>query len=50
MQKSMRFFMMMLPAFLARVKPHSTMAKPHCMKNTRMAPIKNQMLKDTLSI
>ena len=35
--------MMMLPAFLARVKPVSTMAKPACMKNTSAAPIKNQM-------
>ena len=44
MQKSIRFFMMMFPAFLARVKPVSTIAKPHCMKNTRAAPIKNQTL------
>ncbi len=41
MQKSIRFFMMMLPAFLALVKPVSTMAKPACMKKTRAAPIKN---------
>ena len=41
MQKSIRFFMMMFPAFLARVKPVSTMAKPHCMKNTRIAPTRN---------
>jgi hypothetical protein len=33
---------MILPAFFARVKPVSTMAKPHCMKNTKTAPIKNQ--------
>ena len=31
----MMFFMMMLPAFLARVKPASTMAKPACIKNTK---------------
>jgi hypothetical protein len=37
MEKSMRFFIMMLMAFLARVKPVSTMAKPACMKNTRAA-------------
>ena len=37
MQKSIRFFMMMLPAFFARVKPVSTMAKPACMKNTSAA-------------
>ena len=42
MQKSIRFFMMMLPAFLARVKPVSTMAKPACIQNTSAAPIKNQ--------
>ena len=41
MQKSIRFFIIMLPAFLARVKPVSTMAKPHCIKNTKIAPIKN---------
>ena len=34
--------MMMLPAFFARVKPVSTIAKPACMNQTRMAPIKNQ--------
>ena len=37
MEKSIRFFMRMLTAFLARVKPHSTRAKPACMKNTRKA-------------
>ena len=40
-QKSMRFFIIMFPAFFARVKPVSTIAKPHCIKNTRAAPIKN---------
>ena len=39
-QKSIRFFMMMLPAFFARVKPVSTIAKPACMNQTRMAPIR----------
>jgi hypothetical protein len=43
-QKSMRFFMMMLPAFLARVKPASTMAKPACMKKTRAAPTSTQIV------
>ena len=42
MQKSIRFFIRMLPAFLARVKPVSTMAKPACIQKTRAAPIKNQ--------
>ena len=28
---------MMLPAFFARVKPVSTIAKPACMKNTSAA-------------
>ena len=37
-QKSIRFFMMILPAFFARVKPVSTIAKPACMKNTSAAP------------
>ena len=41
-QKSIKFFMMMLPAFLALVKPVSTMANPACMKKTRAAPIKYQ--------
>ena len=37
-QKSIRFFMIMLPAFFARVKPVSTIAKPACIKNTSAAP------------
>ena len=44
MQKSIRFFMIMFPAFFALVNPVSTMANPHCMKNTSAAPIKNQTL------
>lgn len=32
---------MILPAFFARVKPASTIAKPHCMKNTIAVPTKN---------
>ncbi len=36
-EKSIRFFMSMLTAFLALVKPVSTMAKPACMKNTKKA-------------
>ena len=31
-QKSIKFFMMILPAFLARVKPVSTIAKPFMFK------------------
>ena len=42
-EKSIRFFMMMFPAFFARVNPVSTIAKPHCMKNTSAAPIRNQI-------
>ena len=42
MQKSIRFFIMMLPVFFARVKPASTIAKPACIQNTSAAPIKNQ--------
>ena len=42
MQKSIRFFIRILPAFLARVKPVSTMAKPACIQNTSAAPIRNQ--------
>lgn len=35
--KSMKFFMMMLPALFARVNPASTRAKPGCMNITRIA-------------
>jgi hypothetical protein len=40
--KSSRFFIRMLPAFLARAKPISTRAKPACMNMTRMAAIRVQ--------
>ena len=40
-QKSIRFFIMIFAAFLARVKPVSTIAKPHCIKKTSAAPIRN---------
>src|SRR5574344_2229589 len=36
--KSIMFFMTMLPAFLTRVMPVSTIAKPACMKYTSAAP------------
>ena len=36
--------MTMLPAFLARVKPVSTMAKPACMKKTSAAPMSTHMV------
>ena len=42
--KSMTFFMTMLPAFLARVRPVSHMAKPGCMKKTSAAPSSTQMV------
>ena len=42
-QKSIRFFIMMLPAFFALVNPVSTIANPACIKNTNAAPIRNQM-------
>ena len=44
MAKSIRFFMIMLPAFFALVKPVSTMAKPACMKKTRAAPNRTQIV------
>ena len=44
MQKSIRFFIRMLPVFLARVKPASHMAKPACMKKTSAAPNRTQMV------
>ena len=40
-QKSIRFFIMMLPAFFALAKPVSTIAKPACIQNTSAAPAKN---------
>ena len=42
-QKSIRFFMMILPAFFALAKPDSTIANPACIQNTSAAPIKNHM-------
>ena len=44
MQKSIRFFMRMLPVFLARVKPASHMAKPAYIRKTRAAPSRTQMV------
>ena len=44
-QKSIRFFIMMLPVFFARVKPVSTIAKPACIQKTNAAPIRNQTAK-----
>ena len=38
MDRSMRFFMTIFPAFFARVNPVSTIANPGCMKKTRAAP------------
>ena len=43
-EKSIRFFMIMLPLFLERVKPASTAAKPACIKNTSAAPISVHMV------
>ena len=39
MEKSIRFFIMMLAAFLARVNPVSSMANPACIRNTSTAAI-----------
>ena len=47
-QKSIRFFIRMLPVFLARVNPVSTIAKPACIQKTNAAPIKNQTPKTRL--
>ncbi len=44
MQKSIRFFIKILPVFLARVKPASHMAKPACIKNTSAAPSSTQIV------
>ena len=44
-QKSIKFFIMIFPVFLALVKPASTIAKPACIQKTRAAPIKNHTAK-----
>ena len=49
MQKSIKFFIRMLPVFFARVKPVSTIAKPACIQKTSAAPIKNHTPKISLS-
>jgi hypothetical protein len=49
-QKSIRFFIIIFPAFFALVKPVSTIANPACIKNTRAAPIKYQIPKTSLII
>ena len=36
-EKSIRFFIRMLAAFLARVRPVSSIAKPACIRKTRTA-------------
>ena len=41
-QKSIRFFMIILPVFFALVNPASTIANPACIQNTSAAPIRNQ--------
>ena len=43
-QKSIRFFIMMLPAFFALVNPVSTIANPACMKKTSAAPKRTQIV------
>ena len=48
-QKSIKFFIMMLPAFFALVKPASTIANPACIQNTNAAPIRNQTPNTSLS-
>ena len=40
-QKSIRFFIIIFPAFFALVKPASHMANPACIQKTRAAPARN---------
>ncbi len=40
----MRLFIIMLPEFLARVRPAASKAKPACMKNTSTPAMKMKML------
>ena len=44
MAKSIKFFIIIFPAFLALVNPVSTIANPACMKNTSAAPSKVQIV------
>ena len=44
MQKSMRFFIKMLPVFFAQVKPASHIEKPACMKNTSAEPTRTHIV------
>ena len=44
MQKSIRFFIKILPVFFARVNPASHMEKPACIKNTSAAPSSTQIV------
>ena len=50
MQKSIRFFIRMLPVFFARVKPASHMEKPACMKNTSAVPSSTHMVLTALNV
>ena len=50
MQKSIRFFIRILPAFFARVNPVSTMANPACIQNTHAAPMRNHTPKTRLLV
>ena len=43
MQKSIRFFIRMFPAFFALAKPVSTIAKPACIQKTSAAPARNHI-------
>ncbi len=43
-EKSIMFFIMIFPAFLALVNPVSTIANPACMKKTNAAAIKTQIV------
>ena len=40
----------MLPTFFALVKPASTIANPHCIKNTNAAPIRYHTLISIISL
>jgi hypothetical protein len=47
-QKSRRFLVSTLAAFLARTRPASTIANPACMKNTRIAASNTQRVSSAL--
>jgi hypothetical protein len=43
-EKSIKFFIIILPAFFALVNPVSTIANPACIKNTKAVAIRTHIV------